>query len=449
MIINFKIFEGSVKKSDRIDIFRDDKYIVVAPLTEEASMKYGADSHWCTSASGSGAWCDESKPNNENSTVGLIILIRRNYKMTPRNEENSELYYYLFRKEENGEVTKRERNKLEVLREDDDYLNMSKLTITFSINSNGHGEVWAANNIHLDWIYSLYDLVSYGIDDYVIEEIDNYISSVRKTKKFTLNKNIGEVVYEGKKISGIPLKKMSKETFEWWVGSENVVNGKIKVFRGTNVKNAGLRTGDFVTTNKIYAGKYGPYVEEFDIPVKYLNYFSGVKGGDPEQLHAWNLGKKAQPTELIYTGELISEKFILERKQLGTIYHFTHSLWGLSCILEEDELRSGEFDGISFTRNKNMWNIQYLTRDDNDRYKIRISFDGDRMSDRWKFEPFLYDSDFDFKDEAEERVLWDSMYGIRKYITKITFRRKSLERGDVTKIRNLKKEYPEIKFEII
>ena len=114
-------------------------------------------------------------------------------------------------------------------------------------------------------------------------------------------------IFEGRKLSGIPLKKMDKQTFEWWVGSENVVNGKIKVFRGTNVKNAGLRTGDFVTTNKIYAGKYGPYVEEFDIPVKYLNYFSGVKGGDPEQLHAWNLGKKAQPTELIYTGELISE----------------------------------------------------------------------------------------------------------------------------------------------
>ena len=94
-----RVFEGSVKKSDRIDIFRDDKYIVVAPLTEEASMKYGADSHWCTSASGSGAWCDESKPNNENSKVGLIILIRRNYKMTPRNEENSELYYYLFYQE--------------------------------------------------------------------------------------------------------------------------------------------------------------------------------------------------------------------------------------------------------------------------------------------------------------------------------------------------------------
>lgn len=186
------MFEGSVKSSDRINIFRDEKYVVVAPLTEEASMKYGADSHWCTSASGSGAWCEESRPNNENSTVGLIILIRRNYKMTPRNEKNSDLYYYLFRKEENGEATKRERNRLESLREDDDYLNMSKLTITFSINSNGYGEVWAANNIHLDWIYSLYDLVGYGIDDYVIDEVSNYISQVRKYKKFKLDKALVE-----------------------------------------------------------------------------------------------------------------------------------------------------------------------------------------------------------------------------------------------------------------
>ena len=144
------------------------------------------------------------------------------------------------------------------------------------------------------------------------------------------------------------------------------------------------------------------------------------------------------------------EQFITERKQLGEIYHFTHSLWGLSCILEEDELRfGGEFDGISFSRNRNMWDIKYMTRDDNDRYKIRISFDGDGMSDRWKFEPFLYDSDFDFKDEAEERVLLDKMIGIRKYIKKVTFRRQTLERGDITKIRNLKKQYPKIKFEII
>lgn len=109
-----------------------------------------------------------------------------------------------------------------------------------------------------------------------------------------------------RRVSGIPLKKMDKQRFEWWVGSENVINGKIKVFRGTNIKDAGLRTGDFVTTNKEYAGKYGPYVEEFDISVKYLNYFSGVKGGDPEQLHSWNVGGKAQPTELIYSGENIT-----------------------------------------------------------------------------------------------------------------------------------------------
>lgn len=187
-----RVFEGSVKSSDRIDIFRDEKYVVVAPLTEEASMKYGADSHWCTSVCGSGAWCEESRPNNENSRVGLIILIRRNYKMTPRNEKNSELYYYLNRQSECSEITKREMKKMELLREDDDYLNMSKLTIVFSINKNDN-EVWAANNIQLDWIYSLYDLVGYGIDDYVIDEVSNYISQVRKYKKFKVS-NYDKVV---------------------------------------------------------------------------------------------------------------------------------------------------------------------------------------------------------------------------------------------------------------
>lgn len=49
MITNFKLFEGSVKSSERIDIFRDNKYILVAPLTAKASMKYGAFTNWCTS----------------------------------------------------------------------------------------------------------------------------------------------------------------------------------------------------------------------------------------------------------------------------------------------------------------------------------------------------------------------------------------------------------------
>ena len=50
-----KTFEYRVHREDRIEILRDDKYIIVAPLTEDASCKYGAFTHWCTANPHSGA----------------------------------------------------------------------------------------------------------------------------------------------------------------------------------------------------------------------------------------------------------------------------------------------------------------------------------------------------------------------------------------------------------
>ena len=41
------ITEGRVKKSDRIDIYRDDNLIVVAPLTHDALKKYASECAWC------------------------------------------------------------------------------------------------------------------------------------------------------------------------------------------------------------------------------------------------------------------------------------------------------------------------------------------------------------------------------------------------------------------
>jgi len=41
------LFEGKVKKSDKVDILRDGEYVVVRPLTHQASCKYGAFTQWC------------------------------------------------------------------------------------------------------------------------------------------------------------------------------------------------------------------------------------------------------------------------------------------------------------------------------------------------------------------------------------------------------------------
>jgi len=191
MITNFKIFEGSVKSSERIDIFRDNKYILVAPLTAKASMKYGAFTHWCTSVSDGSyieIWDSDNVPNDEYSDTGLIILIKKD-KITSRNEKNSELYYYLNKKKEDGEdLTKKEQERLEKLMEDDDFVNLSKLCITFTIYNNIKIEAWSANNIDLQ-ISNLYDLISYGFDNYIIDKIENHIEKVQN-KKLVLSENL-------------------------------------------------------------------------------------------------------------------------------------------------------------------------------------------------------------------------------------------------------------------
>jgi len=180
MITKFKLFEGSVKSAERIDIFRDNKYILVAPLTARASMKYGAFTHWCTSVSDGSymeIWDSDNIPNTEYSDTVLLILIKKE-ELTQRNLKNSELYYYLNKKKEDGEIKKKEEEKLDKLTEDDDFVNLSKLCI---INKDDHYEAWSANNVNLQ-INNLYDLISYGFDNYIINQIENYIEKVKRKK---------------------------------------------------------------------------------------------------------------------------------------------------------------------------------------------------------------------------------------------------------------------------
>ncbi|NJO65275.1 MAG: hypothetical protein HC836_46415 [Richelia sp. RM2_1_2] len=65
------IVEGNVKKSDRIDIYRDSDVVVVRPLTFQASCKYGAHTKWCTSA-----------PSNE-STIDKTVDFKLIDKIEP------------------------------------------------------------------------------------------------------------------------------------------------------------------------------------------------------------------------------------------------------------------------------------------------------------------------------------------------------------------------------
>lgn len=122
------------------------------------------------------------------------------------------------------------------------------------------------------------------------------------------------------------------------------------------------------------------------------------------------------------------DQFINEFKQVGHIYHFTTTR-GLLGILQDDEMHSA-YGAISFTRNYNLkdWAIKFNA-------PVRIAFDGNVMSDRLKFQPFLYDPEKDpisggqhmdskkrrelYGQEREERVPKDVISKVKKYIIQI------------------------------
>ncbi len=102
---------------------------------------------------------------------------------------------------------------------------------------------------------------------------------------------------------------------------------------------------------------------------------------------------------------------IAEGKQVGTIYHFTR----FSSIIEMLENGFNLFshqEYISFTRNYNMIDYEKYKNDLSFDYKIgdkrgiRIAIDGDKLSNKYKIEPF---NDLENKvnrqnAEAEERI---------------------------------------------
>lgn len=156
--------------------------------------------------------------------------------------------------------------------------------------------------------------------------------------------------------------------------------------------------------------------------------------------------------------ELILEelKMIKEGKQIGYLYHYT-SLENLLNILKWDVMRAtdgskvdyGELEKgyfISFTRNKNFHKVNKMFGE----LGVRITFDGDKLSNRYKIKPNQYmgrekktsrgrgPGDYT---ESEERL-----YGVKevkqvtKYIVKIEIL-KSVWHNEVELRKNKDVEY--------
>jgi hypothetical protein len=114
---------------------------------------------------------------------------------------------------------------------------------------------------------------------------------------------------------------------------------------------------------------------------------------------------------------------LLEAKQVGILYHFT-TAENLLAILSSNKLAAMNYSDISFTRNKN-----YLNEPGSYGKKlslVRLSIDGDKLSQNYKISPFHNSEKFNKKsDEYEERISRKNLKNgkidnIKDYITEIT-----------------------------
>lgn len=115
-------------------------------------------------------------------------------------------------------------------------------------------------------------------------------------------------------------------------------------------------------------------------------------------------------------------------KQVGDLYHLTN-LDGMEYILRDNKLKRGQYDGISFTRNK-MLNFYVGSPV---RLYFKLMIDGDKLSNNFKLEPFLYyarDRSISFRDESEEIVKKSEIPNISKYIKGVAFIYRNFENDE-------------------
>ena len=108
---------------------------------------------------------------------------------------------------------------------------------------------------------------------------------------------------------------------------------------------------------------------------------------------------------------------INEGKQVGKLYHYT-SEDGLKGILETNKLNASEeyylrkeLYFISFTRNKNFHKKEMKWQVKTD---YRITLDGDKLSDRYRIQPFAYIPGWNYEDNWEYDWLEDEPESVVK-----------------------------------
>jgi len=169
----YKVFEKKVPSAERDDIYRDDKYILVSPLSHNASCKYGAFSDWCISVPNEDYMWDMNSKDNRGTIV--IMLIQRGLEYDVEREEKIHKYKTYQQDIDSGEeLSEEERDDMIDLEKNGDFLDLRKIAFVYS-KSSGSLETWTNNNIDITDMYYGDGLYNLPIDDYIIDEVFNYI----------------------------------------------------------------------------------------------------------------------------------------------------------------------------------------------------------------------------------------------------------------------------------
>lgn len=188
MITKFKLFESSVKSSEKEDIYRDSRWIVVRPLNQRAAMKYGANTNWCTATS-------EPKYmgwyNNEHSFFIYIIDRSKNPPSLDVRNDKIRKYNQLYNDNELDSLDDKEGTV---------GIDMSRIAILIHWDNQDSEEypdisIYDANNIDL-YEFDYYGLESLDIPENVKNAIDTYINnwvkSIQNKMVLTESLNHGE-----------------------------------------------------------------------------------------------------------------------------------------------------------------------------------------------------------------------------------------------------------------
>ena len=120
-----------------------------------------------------------------------------------------------------------------------------------------------------------------------------------------------------------------------------------------------------------------------------------------------------------------SEYTFNESKQVGKLYHYTFLIHALQ-IVNDNVMKVGQLhESISFTRDQNFHKTSFIFKKEH--RDVRIVFDGDKLSEKYKIRPYDYFGDLKGKSSKNdqkvefqaEEMIKENITDVKKYIISI------------------------------